>query len=316
MSDLTIIFALIFLAASLAIYGVYWVFVFNRRSSNIINRRLDLVGKLDSSSAVLDALRRERGFRDETNPVLRHCSDWLTQTGIVVQRSSLVLVFVAICLALMIIFSSTLGLGITSLSLSVAMAAAAIILYLAQKRSRRIFTFTDQLPDAIDIVVRGVRVGLPFSTAVALVAREMPDPIGTEFGILADEIAFGLDVQTALHNLYRRVGQEDLTFLIVALNIQQRTGGNIAEILGRLSRLMRKRSAMRMKIRALSAEGRMSAYFLSALPFILMLGMSIVSPHYFDPVRSPAVLEPAIGIGLTLLVVGNLIMYRMVNFRY
>jgi tight adherence protein B len=315
-TDLTVIFTLIFLAASLAIYGVYWVFVFNRRSTNIVNRRLDLAEKLDSSSAVLETLRRERGFRDETNPILRHCSDWLMQTGIVVQRSSLILVFAAVCLALMLIFSSVLGFGITSLSLAVAVAAAAVVLFLAHKRSRRIFAFTDQLPDSIDIIVRGVRVGLPFSTAVALVAREMPDPIGTEFGILADEIGFGLDTQTALHNLYRRVGQEDLTFLIVALNIQQRTGGNIAEILGRLSRLMRKRSAMRMKIRALSAEGRMSAYFLSALPFILIVGMSIVSPHYFDPVRSLAVLEPAIAVGMTLLIVGNLIMYRMVNFRY
>jgi tight adherence protein B len=315
-SDLTVIFALMFLAASLAIYGVYWVFVFNRRTSNIVNRRLDLVRKLDNSSTVLETLRRERGFRDETNPVLRHCSDWLTQTGIVVQRSSLILVFVAVCLALMLIFSSVLGLGITSLFLAVLLAGAAIILYLAHRRSRRIFAFTDQLPDAIDIIVRGVRIGLPFSTAVALVAREMPDPIGTEFGILADEISFGLDTQTALHNLHRRVGQEDLTFLIVALNIQQRTGGNIAEILGRLSKLMRKRSTMRMKIRALSAEGRVSSYFLSALPFILVAGMSIVSPHYFDPVRSAAILEPAIAIGLTLMVVGNLIMYKMVNFRY
>jgi tight adherence protein B len=315
-SDLTIIFALIFLAASLAIYGVYWVFVFNRRTSSIVNRRLDLSQKLESSSAVLETLRRERGFRDETNPVLRRCSDWLTQTGIVVQRSSLGLVFAAVCLALMLVFSSLLGFGITSLLLAVLAAAAAIILYLANKRSRRIFTFTDQLPDAIDIIVRGVRVGLPFSTAVALVAREMHDPIGTEFGILADEIAFGLDTQTALHNLYRRVGQEDLTFLIVALNVQQRTGGNVAEILGRLSRLMRKRSTMRLKIRALSAEGRISAIFLSALPFILIVGMSIVSPHYFDPVRSRAILEPALAVGLTLLVVGNLIMYRMVNFRY
>jgi tight adherence protein B len=315
-SDLTLIFALVFLAASLAIYGVYWFLVFNRRTSKVVNRRLDLAHKLDSSSAVLDTLRRERGFRDETNPVLLRFSDWLTQTGIVVQRSTLALVFVAVCLALMLVFSSVLGLGLTSLSLAILAAAVAIILYLAHKRSRRIFAFTEQLPDAIDIIVRGVRVGLPFSSAVALVAREMYDPIGTEFGILADEIAFGLDTQTALHNLHRRVGQEDLSFLIVSLNIQTRTGGNIAEILGRLSKLMRKRSAMRLKIRALSAEGRASAYFLSALPFLVIVGMSALSPHYFDPVRSPAILEPAIIVGLALMIVGNFIMYRMVNFRY
>ena len=106
MTDLTVIFTLIFLAASLAIYGVYWVFVFNRRSTNIVNRRLDLAEKLDSSSAVLETLRRERGFRDETNPILRHCSDWLMQTGIVVQRSSLILVFAAVCLEDMVLQST------------------------------------------------------------------------------------------------------------------------------------------------------------------------------------------------------------------
>ena len=88
MSDLSLIFVLVFLAASLAVYGVYWVFVFNRRTNNIVNRRLDLAEKLDNASAVLATLRDERGIRDETNPILRHCSDWLTQTGIVVQRST------------------------------------------------------------------------------------------------------------------------------------------------------------------------------------------------------------------------------------
>jgi tight adherence protein B len=149
-----------------------------------------------------------------------------------------------------------------------------------------------------------------------LVAREMADPVGTEFGMLADELSFGLDLRTALENLYRRVGQADLQFLTVSLSIQSQTGGNIAEILARLSQLMRKRSEMRLKIRALSAEGRASAVFLSAFPFLLIIVISLFSPKYFDAVRLSQMFEPAVFIGLGLLAVGNLIMYRMVNFKY
>jgi tight adherence protein B len=313
-SDLSVIFLLIFVAASLAIYGVYWIFVFNRRAYKIVNRRLELSKQLDSS-VVLETLRRERGFRNDSNPVLRHFSDWLTQTGIRVQRTSLILVFIALSLALTFAFSLVLGILI-SLALGVFAAAGVIYFYLSNKRSRRISAFSEQLPNAIDVIVRGVRVGLPFSSAAKLVAQEMPDPVGTEFGMVADEVAFGLDVRTALQNLYRRVGQEDLLFLTVALIIQTQTGGNIGELLARLSQLIRSRAELRLKVRALTAEGRASAVFLSSFPIILLLALYFLSPTFFDPVRSREILEPAVAFGLGMLIVGNIIMYRLVNFKY
>lgn len=316
MSDLSLVFVLVFVAASLAIYGVYWVFVFNRREHKILNRRLDLSKRVSDSSVVLETLRSERGFRNESNPILREYSDWLTQTGVRIQPQSLVLVFAALSLALLLVFSQIPGIGLISVVLAVSLAAAVIVLYLAYQRRKRIFAFTEQLPDAIDIIVRGVRVGLPFVSAVTLVAREMPDPIGTEFGMFADEITFGLDVRTALENLYRRVGQEDLSFLTNSLSIQTQTGGNVGEILTRLSRLMRKRSAMRLKVRALSAEGRTSAYFLSAFPFILIFVINFFTPSFYDSVRSSQILGPAIFVGLFLLIIGNIMMYQMVNFKY
>jgi tight adherence protein B len=189
-------------------------------------------------------------------------------------------------------------------------------MYLMRQRSRRISLFGEQLPDTIDVIVRGVRVGLPFTSAVALVAREMPDPVGTEFGMLADEIGFGLDIRSALDNLYRRVGQADLLFLTVSVSIQVQTGGNLGEILSRLSRMMRNRANMRLKIRALSAEGRASAVTLSAFPFVLLFVINLISPTYYGAIRFNALVEPAVYLGLFLLVVGNLIMYRMVNFKY
>jgi tight adherence protein B len=315
-SDLTVIFVLMFAAGSLAIYGAYWFLVFNRKANKTLNRRLDLGQSLESPVAVLEALRRERGFREGGDSTLGRISDWLTQTGMRVQSTTLILVFAALCLALTLVLSSFLGLGLLAIILAVTASAAATILYLSLARGKRIFAFTEQLPDAIDVIIRGVRVGLPFSSAIGLVAREMPDPVGTEFGMLADELSFGLDLRTALENLYRRVGQEDLQFLTVSLSIQSQTGGSIAEILSRLSQLMRKRAEMRLKIRALSAEGRASALFLSAFPFLLIFIINVFSAKYFESVKSSQLFEPAVIIGLGLLLVGNAIMYRMVNFKY
>jgi tight adherence protein B len=314
-NDLSIIIMLVFLAASFAIYGFYWVFIFNRREQRVINRRLELGRQLRNPTAVLATLRDERGIRNVGNPRLRQLSDWLTQTGTDMSGKTFVAAFAAVCVVLAFAMSPVVGF-LGAICLAVVAAAAFGVLYLMRLRSRRIAAFGEQLPDAIDIIVRGVRVGLPFTSAVALVAREMPDPVGTEFGMLADEIGFGLDIRSALDNLYRRVGQPDLLFLTVSVGIQARTGGNLGEILSRLSRLMRSRANMRLKIRALSAEGRASAVTLSAFPFVLLFLVNLISPSYYGAIRSNPIVEPAIYLGLFLLIVGNLIMYRMVNFKY
>lgn len=316
MADLSVIFVLVFIAATLAVYAFYWVFVFNRREQSIINRRLDLTKQLRDVSAVLATLRDERGIRNVTNPTLRRLSDWLTQTGVDIRQRKVVLAGIGMFAALALVLGEVLGLGIASLFLALVGTATMFVLYLIRRRSQRISSFGEQLPDAIDVIVRGVRVGLPLTGAIGLVAREMPDPVGTEFGMLADEIAFGLDVRSALGNLYRRVGQSDLLFLTVSVGIQAQTGGNLAEILSRLSRMMRNRANMRLKIKALSAEGRASAITLSAFPFVIFLLVNFISPAYYGAIRSNPIVEPAIYIGLLMLLVGNVIMYRMVNFKY
>jgi tight adherence protein B len=316
MNDLTIVVALIFAAATLTVYAIYWIFVVSRREQRLFNRRLELSKSLDNPSAVLETLREERSFSNFSNPALRTLSDWLSQTGIPIKPRSLGLSFLILYLVVSALISIFLGFGLATIALALVAAIAIMVFALSYLRSRRIFNFAEQLPDAIDIITRGVRAGLPFSSSVTLVAREMADPVATEFGILADEIAFGLDLRSALDNLYRRVGQEDLLFLTVAVSIQSQTGGSLGEILSRLSKLMRSRSKMRLKINALSAEGRLSAIALTLLPFALFLIINFLSPAYYSTVRSSALLEPAIYLGLSLLLVGNVIMYRMVHFKY
>ena len=194
-------------------------------------------------------------------------------------------------------------------------APALVGMYLSITRRRRIERFAQQLPDGLDIIVRGLRVGHPFSSAIELVAREMRDPIGSELGITADEMTFGQDVVTAVSNLYRRVGQEDLVFLAIAVSVQSQTGGNLADVLARLATLMRERITMALKIKSLSAEGRLSGWFLSAMPFVLFGAIQLLSREYFSGLRESPLLVPALLYGFTSVIAANIVIYRMVHFR-
>ena len=190
-----------------------------------------------------------------------------------------------------------------------------VALYLMRTRRRRIDRFGAQLPEALDIIVRGLRVGHPFTSAMDLVAREMLPPIGPELGLTMDEITFGQDIMTALSNLYARVGQDDLLFLVIAVGVQVQTGGNLADVLERLASLMRERVNMRLKVKALSAEGRLSAYFLTAMPFVLFAVVSLMSPNYFTELKGSAALVPALAYATISIVGSNYVIFRMVNFK-
>jgi tight adherence protein B len=188
----------------------------------------------------------------------------------------------------------------------------AVLLFM---RSRRHGKFAAQFPDAMDIIVRSLRAGHPVPVAVGLVAQEMPDPIGTEFGIAADEITYGADVEAAMRNLYFRVGQEDLPLFVTAVSIQGSTGGNLSEILENLSRVIRERFKMRRKIKALAAEGKFSALFLSGLPVAIFLLLQVVAPNFYGIVWNQSLTKMGLGLAGTWMVLGNIVMYKMCSFR-
>jgi len=143
----------------------------------------------------------------------------------------------------------------------------------------------------------------------------MPDPIGTEFGIAADEITYGADVETAMRNLYFRVGQEDLPLFVTAVSIQGSTGGNLSEILENLSRVIRERFKMRRKIRALAAEGKFSALFLSGLPVAIFFLLNIVAPDFYAIIWNQSLTKMGLALAATWMILGNIVMYKMCNFR-
>jgi tight adherence protein B len=189
------------------------------------------------------------------------------------------------------------------------------ILLLRMLRSRRQKKFGAQFPDALDIIVRSLRAGHPTPIAITMVSREMKDPIGSEFGTVADEITYGADLETAMRNLYYRIGQDDLPLFVTAVAIQGSTGGNLGEILENLSGVIRQRFKMRRKIRALAAEGRASALILSSLPIGIFAIINIVAPDFYRSVWHFDMTKLGLAAAGAWMIVGNFIMWRMVNFR-
>lgn len=315
--ELWVICGLIFVAALFAVQGLYELVFRARRERRLISRRLALTERPATSADVSPPLRRDRGFGlVAALPVINGLEKLVVQSGVTITPTACVVVLAGLSFFFYVLLGFWLGFGLIELAIAIVAGGATLNVYLLWARRRRIARFTEQLPDALDVIVRGLRAGHPFRVALGLVAREMPDPIGTEFAMLADEITFGLEQKVALDHLSQRVRQPDLTFFSIAVNIQSETGGNLAEILHRLAHLLRNRIKLRLKIRALSSEGRLSAVFLSAMPFILILIITVMHPSYFDAARNHPLFTAVVILGLTLLAGGNLVMYRMVNFKY
>lgn len=153
-------------------------------------------------------------------------------------------------------------------------------LYVLRARSRRLVVLENQLPEGIDLMVRALRAGHAFPTALQMVGEEMPEPLGGEFRILFDEINYGVKLQDALLNLASRVPSTDLRYFVVAVLIQRETGGNLAELLDSIATLIRSRLKLLGQIRTLSAEGRLSAWILSLLPFAAAAMLNVVNPDF------------------------------------
>ncbi len=193
----------------------------------------------------------------------------------------------------------------------------AILLFTVYRiRARRLKKFVEQLPLAMEVIVRSLNAGHPLTTAIALVAREMPDPIGSEFGLLSDQLTFGLELDEAMLNMFDRVGAEELGLLAVTVSVQRGTGGNLAEILENLSQMIRDRSMIRAKIRAISAEGRITSVIMALFPFGLYAMISALVPAYFEPVwQSGYGTQIVVGL-LVVMAIGMVILNRLVRFDF
>jgi tight adherence protein B len=310
----TLIYICAALSAVLFVEAIYLLGFSTASYRGRVNRRLRLMQDHADSQAVLLQLRRERGLTGVGLPTLS-LNRLILQSGLTVTPWRGVLIVGGVAGAA---FLGVLWFREELLEAALAAVGAALVLPyvgLHMLRRRRHRAFAEQFADSIDIIVRSLRAGHPIPVAIGMVAREMGDPVGTEFGIVADEITYGADLETAMRNLSFRVGQDDLPLFVTAVAIQGSTGGNLSEILSNLSGTIRQRFKMRRKIRALASEGRFSAYFLTALPLVIFGLLEVVSPDFYGSIWNQDATKIGLGCAAGWMLLGNFIMYRMVNFR-
>jgi tight adherence protein B len=203
-----------------------------------------------------------------------------------------------------------------AIALAVAGAAALLpIVYLRGKRAKRIVQLERQLPDAADLIARALRAGHSFPAALGMVGDELPNPLGGEFRIAFDEINYGVSMNDALLNLVNRVPVDDVRYFVIAVLIQREAGGNLAEILGNIAGIIRERLKLLAKVRVLSAEGRLSAWILGLLPFIVIAALSVLNPSYCKVFWEDPTGQQIAGLGLGMMFFGILWLRKTVRIH-
>jgi len=180
---------------------------------------------------------------------------------------------------------------------------------------RRVAKFTSNFPDAIELMVRGLRSGLPITETLGIVAGEIPGPVGIEFRMVSDKMKIGRTMEAALQDTADRLGTPEFQFFVITLAIQRETGGNLAETLSNLADVLRKRAQMKLKIRAMSSESKASAYIVGSLPFVVFGLVMMINPHYMGGFFTDQRLMVAGIGGMIWMGIGALIMAKMVNFE-
>ena len=314
-----IIFGLIFVGMLMVIQGLYLVMFGKSISANSrINRRLALLEETNDYEQVLIQLRKEREQHKSSAgiPIYAILAKKAQQANIAFTPAQILMVMaitsVIACVSILTFTSA----GIyTAALVGTVMGFGGMYVWVYSKAKQRIELFEEQLPDAIDLIVRSLKVGHPFSNAINVVADEMPDPIGSEFGLVADETTYGMDLSTAVEQMAQRVDVPDLRFLSVAVGIQARSGGNLVEILDGLSKVIRSRFKLFRRVRAITAESKWSGWFLSAFPLAALALVNIASPGYYDEVRESIFFVPAALGVFAMLVVNVFVMRAMVNIK-
>lgn len=316
MSGLYVIYALAAMTGIMIAEAIYILYAGRNERRVSINRRMKLQEQKLTQEQVLIQLRKERGLNGKSIFSLARLRELRTQSGLVMPLPKFLMITSGAALAI-VLAAIWKGLSLlVGLALVPVLAVIIPIMVLRFLRKRRHKLFGIQLPEALELITRSLKAGHPVPVAISMVAREMADPIGTEFGVIADEVTYGSDLVTALHSLHERVGHEDLPLFVTAVSIQSSSGGNLREILDGLSGTIRERGKLKRKVRAISTEGRMSAYILTAVPALLFLGIMVLMPSFYESVWDVPMTWYLIGGSVAWLMLGNMIMFKMSNFRF
>ena len=314
-----IIYGMLFLAVLLLVEAIYLLaFGKSINLNNRMNRRLELMKKGNDRAVVMERLRKEMDQYSlaQSIPLFSGLARKAQIANLAFSPMMLVVLMVLLALA-----------GFVGLAIGTDMAAAPRIVaatvlsvggvyaWVNRKAKKRMDKLEEQLPDAIELMVRSLRVGQPLSASIGAVAREIPDPIGTEFGVIADEMAYGGQAVDAINELAARMNLQDLRFLAISVAIQQQSGGNLADILDGLSKVIRARFKLFRRVRAITAEAKWSGAFLSFFPIGAIVMLAVIKPDYYDGIKDTGYYVPGILLIGTLMIMNFIFMRVMVNIK-
>lgn len=324
-----LILAMLFAAIVLGIESAINLVRARSGRERTINRRLQMISKGQDRATIASTLRRDqetsRFNKDElVGRIALALIRRLHEASASISLRSLVVAmvsafFVVLFLCTFLVRAGGYALSGGALLLLVTFSAAAtvglplnILARMAQKRRK---AMEEQFPVALDTFVRSLRAGHPVAAALDLLTTEIKDPMGSEFGLVVDEVSYGSELRDALQRMADRWQMNEIHMFVVSLSVQSETGGNLAEILENLSTVIRERQSLFMKVRALSSEGRMTAVVLTALPVLAFVGLFASNPSFYLDVAQDRMFVVGFGILISLYVTGYVTIRRMVDLK-
>jgi tight adherence protein B len=308
---------------------VGWI-VSNRAEGKAINLRLQLIGRGQGRAETMNMLRRTTSALPQWLPIslfplARRFERMLMQTQMTIATGRLMTIILlapaVIFFLVLLLMSFWWGIGISfgrvviSATFALVLGGALPLMALSFKATRMRKQMQEQFPVALDVFVRGLRAGHPIAAALELLTAEMPDPIGSQFGLAVDEVTYGAELRDALQEMAERWDLDDMRMFVVSLSVQNETGGNLAEILDNLSRVIRDRQSMMMKVRALSSEGRMTGLILTVLPAFTFTMLFLLNPRFFLDVANDPYFIPGFTVLVLLYVIGLVWIRRLVQLK-
>lgn len=322
---LVLMFATIVLVAERLLGSV----LSRRAATRERNQRLqDIAGGASRAEAMSHLRRSTQPLAEHVpgrlKPLAERFETLLTMAGTAIPLARLALILLVAPVALFLLLSlavSTAGLSLSFgrlfLLAIVAIAAATglPLFWLQLRANRRRRKFQEQFPVALDIFIRGLRAGHPISAALDLLTTELDDPLGSEFGLVVDEVTYGAELTDALYAMAERWDIEDVRMFVVSLSVQNETGGNLAEILENLNKVIRDRAQMMLKVRALSSEGRVSAIMLTLLPIATVLILFLINPPFYLQVANDPIFVPGMASLVVMYFIGLWMIRKMVDLK-
>jgi tight adherence protein B len=324
-----LILVLVFAAVLLLVEALLGGYLRARSRDRSINQRLQMIGRGVSRADTLSTLRRHNLDMVEKVPtpfrsMVRKLERTLLASGLLIPTGRLLImialapvVVLSLIIVVMLAAGAPIGAGRLLLvgTFSLLVGAFIPLMLLGRRAQARRKKMQEQFPVALDVFVRGLRAGHPVAAALDLLTVEMPDPIGSQFGLVVDEVTYGAELRDSLAALAERWDLDDMRMFVVSLSVQHETGGNLAEILENLSRVIRDRQSMLMKVRALSSEGRMTAVILTLLPVLTFGGLFLLNAKFYLQVADDPMFVPGFGALVLLYCIGFITIRRMVDLK-